>query len=483
MYDPSPIREVLRSLSPSVAHRANETPNLDEFYSPPHHSAAIDPRRTLVVGGRGVGKSYWASVLYDKAARQAASRAYPHLNLDHLDVWLGFHEGASGSNSVAPSALALRGALSTASDSASIWRSVILKAVSPENGPTTLKERVEWIECNPEEYEDALLEADKRFRAEGKIALVVFDALDVLATDWETIRTLTQGLARTALELAGLQSIRIKIFMRRDQYADMSRRAVADFSKLKTAAVSLDWEWVDLYGVLFSRLWRNQSSLLEFLKILKDANISGTATDDMPEALKIDSGLQEKCFSLIAGEFMGASKKRGLTYSWLPKHLADAQGETTLRSFLIALKEAAERADGKVITAINANGINEGVKKASETKLEELQEDNPWIKDALDALSGLTVPCDEKDFLEAWKIDETVDKIKKRRDASRPTAPLQLDLMEASGAVEEGLLKALEDLAVIERRSENKINVPDIFRTAARMKRKGGISLKKRGRS
>jgi hypothetical protein len=48
---------------------------------------------------------------------------------------------------------------------------------------------------------------------------------------------------------------------------------------------------------------------------------------------------------------------------------------------------------------------------------------------------------------------------------------------------EEGLIKALEEIGVIEIRSNGKINVPDLYRVGALMKRKGGVTPSSRGGS
>ena len=468
------IRNVLRALSPSVAHRAAEKPNVEDIYSPPHHATALDPNRALVVGGRGVGKSFWASVLNDQDARSAAARAYPDLGLDKLDVALGFYEGAMGSSSVAPSASTLKAALKVAEDPASIWRSVILKVLAPGDGPVGFNDRVKWVEATPEAFEDALVKVDQRQAALGRTMLIVFDALDVLATDWDSIRTLTAGLARLALELSARKAIRVKMFMRRDQFEDMRRKTFADFSKLRTAAVELTWDPEDLYGVLFTRIWRDPAAR-PVLAALGAGWQLDIAQPDLPESVKVNAGVQEALFATIAGEFMGANKKRGRTYTWMPKHLADAHSETSLRSFLIALKEAADRSSAGIPTAIDHVGINAGVLKASDTRLEELREDHPWVDDALNALSGLTVPCAEGDVAQLWRAAGTVALIRSRTNDARPAAPIQLDATDYT-VPEEALLHALIDLAVIERRSADIINVPDIFRVAARIKRRGGIA-------
>ncbi|HEV2678715.1 MAG TPA: hypothetical protein VGV37_29575 [Aliidongia sp.] len=469
------IRNVLRSLSPSVAHRAADKPNVADIYSPPHHANALDPNRTLVVGGRGVGKSFWASVLFNEEARAAAAQAYPFLGLENLDVVLGFYEGAMGSENVAPSASTLKAALKIADDPASIWRSVILKRLAPEVGPSTFNDRVRWIEGTPEAFEDALLEVDQRQAAEGRTLLILFDALDVLATDWDSIRTLTRGLARLALELSARKAIRLKMFMRRDQFEDMRRKTFADFSKLRTAAVELNWKPEDLYGVLFTRIWRDQAARPVLAKLGAGLQLD-ISKPDLPESVKVNPTTQEALFATIAGEFMGTNKKRGRTYTWMPKHLADAHNETSLRSFLISLKEAADRSSSSIETAIDHVGINAGVLKASDTRLEELREDHPWVDDALNALSGLTVPCAEGDVTDLWREAGTVGLIVSRTNAERPAAPIQLDAPEFTAAPEKALLEALIDLAVIERRSADIINVPDIFRVAAKIKRRGGIA-------
>jgi hypothetical protein len=54
-----------------------------------------------------------------------------------------------------------------------------------------------------------------------------------------------------------------------------------------------------------------------------------------------DEEQQHRVFDLIAGDAMGA-RKRGLPYTWLVSHLADARNQVSPRTFLRALKFAAE---------------------------------------------------------------------------------------------------------------------------------------------
>lgn len=483
MIDQSSIRSVMKALNPSVAHRAAETPDINEIYAPPSHADALDPDRALVVGSRGVGKSFWAAVLADQKTRAAAAAAYPKLNLNSFDVSLGFHEGSIATNSIAPTAPVLKVALALCDDPAWIWRSVVMKALAPGEGPERLTERVKWLMGDPEEYTEFIGAAESRLLDSGRRALIVFDALDVMANDWNTIRDLTVGLARVALELVSSKTIRVKMFMRRDQFNDMRQKTFADFSKLRTAAVELDWSYKDLFGALFSRLWQDNRSSDAVTALATEAGIVGKKSDGVPVVLRDDEVAQERLFALIAGEFMGVNAKRGRTYLWLPRHLADGHGETSLRSFLIALKEAAESTSDLNPLAVDRVSINQGVLKASQTRREEIKEDHPWVEDAIPPLEGLVVPCADQELISRWHDNDTVAKIRRRHDPERPAAPVQLSTLaddDTPRAAEAALLQALEELGVIERRGEGRVNVPDIFRVTAKIKRKGGLAPRRR---
>lgn len=472
----------MKALNPSVAHRAAETPDINEIYAPPSHADALDPDRALVVGSRGVGKSFWAAVLANPKTRIAAAEAYPKLNLNTFDVSLGFHEGSIAFNSIAPTAPVLKKALELCDDPAWIWRSVVLKALDPTSGPDRLTERVKWLMDDPEEYVERISDAENRLLSSGRRSLIVFDALDVMANDWNTIRELTVGLARVALELVSSKTIRIKMFMRRDQFNDMRQKTFADFSKLRTAAVELDWSYKDLYGALFSRLWRDKGSHDASVALALEAGIGTRKGAGVPSSLKEDEVAQERLFALIAGEFMGVNAKRGRTYLWLPRHLADGHGETSLRSFLIALKEAAESTSERNPLAVDRVSINQGVLKASQTRREEIKEDHPWVEDAIPPLEGLIVPCSDQELITRWYDNNTVARIRGRHDPERPAAPVQLSTLsdDTPRAAEAALLQALEELGVIERRGEGRVNVPDIFRVTAKIKRKGGLAPRRR---
>ncbi|WP_147250293.1 hypothetical protein [Bradyrhizobium sp. MOS003] len=184
---------------------------------------------------------------------------------------------------------------------------------------------------------------------------------------------------------------------------------------------------------------------------------------------------QRAIFNLIAGEFMGADRRRGRTYTWVIDHLADAFHETTPRSFLIALRKAAQTRINPKVTPIDHLGIREGVQAASTVRVDQLGEDYPWIKTVLDDLEGLEVPCPPDAFVKRWRSQGTVTRVNQvARRSSRP-GPIGLEGTLGHSAAEEVLLDALKSIGVVEERSGDRINMPDLFRVAAKIKRRGGV--------
>lgn len=103
------IRFALASLDPgSVAHQAQDEPAEATIYPVRGHDSALTFDRPLVVGNRGMGKSFWAAVLSHQEGRKRASELYPRARLDGLQVALGFHE-AAGKRSGRPRTISERG--------------------------------------------------------------------------------------------------------------------------------------------------------------------------------------------------------------------------------------------------------------------------------------------------------------------------------------------------------------------------------------
>jgi hypothetical protein len=383
------IRDALGSIDPgSTAHKAQDEPGIQSIYPVLGHDSALTFERPLVVGNRGMGKSFWAAVLSHNETRRRAAELYPRARLTQLHVRLGSHEAAGKQmNDVAPSQKELSVLLDRGVSAELIWQGVLLRALHGVcNVPaySDLESAIESINNDPLGFERILRESDFALQQRGERFLILFDALDRLAREWSVIRDLSRELLRMALELSGYRAIRAKIFMRSDQFGDGRLFDFQDASKLKTGVVKLEWNRADLYGLLFTRIWRDEQAHSEFERIVNRVQRVGSNLNDLPDFLRADERKQAEVFSLIAGEFMGTDRRRGRAYSWLHQHLADAFGQTSPRSFLVAVGKAATRRGSVSNTAIDYFGIKEGVIEASRGRVDELKEDNIWIGEALE---------------------------------------------------------------------------------------------------
>jgi hypothetical protein len=60
---PLVVREAFENLPQESSHLATNAPKWGEVFTPNDHQGALDPDRSIVVGDRGTGKSFWSSVL------------------------------------------------------------------------------------------------------------------------------------------------------------------------------------------------------------------------------------------------------------------------------------------------------------------------------------------------------------------------------------------------------------------------------------
>lgn len=177
------LREAIARLPPGAAHQANAPPLPEEIFAPQSHANALDPQRALVIGNRGVGKSFWSSVLTHEDTRTRAADAYRRLPLARIRAKLGFHEAAGKDEGPAPSPAVLAQLRSQGHEPEDIWRGVLISALRNEIGeplPTTLSSILEWMDKDVERTESTLRRADAHFQERGELFLLVFDALDRL---------------------------------------------------------------------------------------------------------------------------------------------------------------------------------------------------------------------------------------------------------------------------------------------------------------
>lgn len=499
--DGFPTAQVRRSLDelPETVAMSTAEPNPNELYVVLGHERALDPDSTLVVGDRGTGKSFWSAALNSPVTRALIHAQLPRLHLDRVQTSWGF--SVSTRNEDHPSRRVLQ-RLQGRFAPEDIWRAVVLRQLAGRYEEklcaSSWDDAVAWVAANPEDEERLLNRISSRLAADGKRHLVVFDAIDRTGSDWKTIRELARGILQVCLDLKGQPGIQTKVFLRPDMWEDRAIWQFPDSSKLHHGRVVLEWRRADLYGLLWHWLcnhgegaklyrgWLRSKHRLSFQAMQAD----GEQVYPIPAKLRQDEDLQQAVLHDIATRYMGTNRRRGRTYTWLPNHLADAKGQVSPRSFLIAVRDAQRETEAKGHTEVlHWDGIKRGVQSASSLRVQELREDYPWIRTVLDPLNGQTVPCRSEEIQQRWQEAGTVQAIERERAAILSPEPVGNGAIDderfylpphalafaSSEVPEKTLIQELQRIGVIRRIDDEKVDIPDLFRVAAAIGRRGGV--------
>ena len=168
---------------------------------------------------------------------------------------------------------------------------------------------------------------------------------------------------------------------------------------------------------------------------------------------------------------MGESRRLGIPYSWITDHLADADGRIGPRSFMEALRKAAEHTTEqhpKHRHALHYEGIRHGALAASAIRINELREDYPWVDQVLAPLVGMSVPFEFRDIAQRWREEHLPERLK-AADGGAKLPPRRVD----EGA--NGIREDLEQLGIFQRLDDDWVNVTEVFRAGYRLGRKGGV--------
>lgn len=453
---------------------AIELPKLHYLYIPDSHFRALHPDNMLVEGMRGTGKSLWWNALQNKAYRELIDLILPETQLAKSDCIAGF--GGNKKASTYPNGTVLQ-QLQEKFDAFSIWYAVVvwnLLQFKLDNMANTWEEKIYWVQQNLEEIENQLSQKDQELKQQGKIQLVLFDALDRVGQDWQTLRKLLKGLLSLLLEFRGYQAIRLKAFIRPDMLEDKTVLAFPDSSKILQNKVSLAWSRADLYSLLWHYLG-NEPTLGQGFRDICEQHFKQSWKESQPEIWQVPSEmrknevLQRKIFHTLAGEWMGKDARRGFPYTWLPNHLGDSYARVSPRNFLAALRVAASDNLRKGQNyPLHYEAIKKGVQKASSIRVDELREDYPWVGDLLEPLKGITLPCEFSVITNSWEKKKALNKLSQTGEDARR---LPARLNEGHNGVKEDLV----ELGIFQVRDDDRIDMPYVYRVGYGLGRRGGI--------
>nr|WP_145483609.1 MULTISPECIES: hypothetical protein [Streptomyces] len=473
-------RDLLTAALPDAQDADTVEPTLLSLFTPDSHRLALHMDTTVVRGGRGVGKTFWYRTLLDDQLREVAAEEYRIDRLRRLKVHPGY--GTRIAPQLYPSPNLLRSLLDGGVTPYDLWNTVLLVALGqPEiQQPMQWPERIQWVRMHPEERDLTIAEADRQALDEKATHLILFDALEHLHRDRGQADRLVAGILQLALEMRlGTRNIRCKIFIRPDMF-DGALLHFPDASKLTANAASLKWTTTNLYGLFFHYLGNYDTEGAERFRSLQDGWTEHThGRHLLPPALLGDQGTQADMFSRLAGAYMGANFRKGITYTWLPNHLMDGVEQVSPRSFLNALGMAVNETRSDYAAhpyAIHHEGIRRGVQSASRTRVGEIREDMPWVHTAIAPLNGQQVPIDQNLLLGRWTEADLTAQL--QRESARASASGNGAEVRTGPRYPDDYLRLIDELialGVMRRRKDGRIDLPDVYRIAFSIGRKGGV--------
>lgn len=461
-------RDLLRAALPASTDTDTEGTHRNTLYTPASHRSALDPDVTVVKGARGVGKTYWFDSLLNDELRELAADEYQLDRLRRVVPLPGFATG--GNSGKYPGRRTLASFARQKIEPLDIWEAVGLTALGVrELSELNWSERLQWLQENPEKAEREQDAADRSAREEGVTKLILFDALEHLHSDRKIADMMTSGILEYALKLRlSTRNLRAKVFIRHDML-DSALLDFPDASKLTANAADLTWGVQDLYGLLFQHLANTGSSLSRRFREQTGFWKGNGGRWIPPGDLAGSADKQSSAFIDIAGPYMGTNHRKGHSYPWLPNHLADGNDQTSPRTFLVALRAAAEDTVNKYADhqyALHWDAIRRGVQRASQIRVVELREDQPWVAGAIEPLKGLQVPIERDVVVQHWQKFGSVDTLVHVTDET-PAGPVSDTFPK--------LIEELIQLGMMTRRADGRLDLPDVYRIAFNLGRKGGV--------
>lgn len=470
-----------------------------DVYIPPSHLQALDPQRMVVEGMRGSGKSFWTGVLTNPEFRKELGAQ--DIGFDLKQALLSIQQSyrialdAGTQGTAFPNSDELKQLLALPGvKSETIWMVAILRLfpVDAELGMPVSTDKydawtapVAWAGLNPARLSNGLALLDQQLAQNRQTALVVIDAIDRASNDLSQVSAMGAGLLRVLLEFRFAKGLRIKAFFREDVLSRASP-SVVDGSKLLNNKVVLQWNQSELYGLAFYRMAQHSPAFREQFR-----QITGfTWRQDRVQRYVCDQAsnpdTQKLFWRALVGDYMGKAATKGHSYPYIFNHLSDGLGRVAPRIFLVALREALTSTNSQYAEkpyVIYPEAIKDGVRKASSDRVEELKTEYLWIDPALNCIRAQkeTVPIDRATLESIWLANGAA--VLNEIDAMRSEALIPWRSDAGNVAKIESLRTTLDQIGVIKSRMKGdceRIEIPDIYRLAYRIGRKGGISTNKK---
>ena len=333
-----------------------------------------------------------------------------------------------------------------------------------------LKSPSQWVPFvmdNPEPWEIFLDRVNEILAQRDQWVILAYDQIDRIHPEQEILYSYIRTLVTYWYSVSQRwKRLKCKIFLRTDLRNAKTMR-FPDASKLIARQIDLSWDITSLYRLLIRRL-SNMDASPEMLEYLQRIPALIYKSDDLGYVPTEQKEPLEKFVEQLIGRYMGTSPKKGYSYTWIPNHLQDANGDLSPRSFLKCYSCAATSMlapqNQKVLQQLQGNAlltpsaIQDSIQEVSTDRVQELQEDFPWLEKFKTFVEGSTLLMQEAEFLS--KIQRLLEYYPNENYPAKTPSGMEDELIA---------------LGIIQRTTDARINMPEIYLHGFRLKRKGGI--------
>ena len=406
----------------------------NKFYPLQAFSFIFDPKKFLIQGQKGVGKTALFSALKHK--KYAISLA-EYLGIDTSQYermdWLVGTSNDTSYSEIFP-------LLTEGEAIRAFWYFEIIK-VLVEFDPSLREMMPTWAcevtdsSLDPDtvknlnanaafQLSEILKKIDKKYTASGKYITIIYDALDRIVSPNSRGRFLSELVDIWYKNMSSLTSIRCKVFLREDIFEREIN--VADKVKLRNYSSSIKWEYDQLFAMVWKRIlsqseeicnWYTKSAGREMAAVLEIADQTGL--DYIPKA---DEQINKNLLAEIIGAKMGSGNKAS-TYNWFKNRLADTRGVIVPRSMIDIFSKAAiveekmrRKTPSVTKSIIRPRCFEDTLGEVSDKRVADLKEEFTEYRDFFEKLKNTVQrsPVNEdllKNAIEQSGLDNPVEEI------------------------------------------------------------------------
>ncbi len=456
------------------------------------HVRALNTKVVLVVGPRGSGKSALFKAFFSKNRDLADSirRWMPGSSTLQADSNSSDWRAVYPAHTDFPDSQALATRIHTEEDAKKIWHAMLVRLLGEFFSKDQRQNLTPLLEPMAVEVGDilhaydtskvsptgALDELEGELQRNNRWIFAGYDELDTLGgSDWGLMARMVRGLIAFWSDYSRRwERIRAKIFLRSDLFRRHAGMGTGDFAKLAANRAELKWSDAALLAMLVKRIANTSEDLATYCQRSRLRFKEDTSLGLIPQIKEPRDAwaLLER----LAGEFMGAERKKGFVRNWVLAHLRDGNGQISPRSLVRLLEQAASKDVAnqslRPPRLIHPTALRQALDDVSDNHVTQgVSSEWPWLEGVrVRVQEDQLVPWGRAKIMRLLGTDWNGSWGRSRSDGMRPPADRPGDFVDY-----------LIELGIFRRRADNRVDVPDLYLSGLNLRRKGGVSRRPKG--